>query len=50
MKFKSLVFIFVVFISILSCKKDNDGQDDFDAVAQASIDDDLLKNFLQTHL
>lgn len=41
----SLLLLFVIF----SCKKDDDDDEPFDHAAQAIIDDDVIREFLETH-
>lgn len=50
MKFKNLLFILAGLLSvIISCNNDDDAGDNFDAAAQALIDDEKLIEYLQTH-
>lgn len=50
MKLKYIVPIFTIIIALWSCNKDNNSNaDNFDAAAQAIIDDELLVEYLQTH-
>ncbi len=48
MRFKNLMLIFGLIITIVACSGDDDG-DNFDASAQALIDDATLIEYLQTH-
>ncbi len=49
MKLKYLITILTLTILLFSCKKDDDATDNFDASAQALIDDTELIEYLQTH-
>jgi len=50
MKLKFIITILTLMVVLFSCKNDDDAPvDDFDAAAQAIIDDDLLVEYLQTH-
>ncbi len=47
---KYILVVFVLFITIFSCKKDDDGGDEnFDHKAQALIDNEKLVEYLKTH-
>ena len=48
MKFKNLMLIFGLLVTIIACSSDDDG-DSFDAAAQALIDDANLIDYLKTH-
>ncbi|MCK4562393.1 MAG: FKBP-type peptidyl-prolyl cis-trans isomerase [Flavobacteriaceae bacterium] len=48
MKLKYLVFLLLGIIAF-SCSDDDDDKDDFDPIAQALIDDEILVEFLQSH-
>lgn len=49
MKIKKIALILTIGFVFFSCGKDNDSSVDFDAAAQAIIDDDALIEYLQTH-
>jgi len=50
MKFKNLIVVLGLLLAVVTCKSDDDGGgDNFDATAQALIDDDKLVEYLQTH-
>jgi hypothetical protein len=50
MKLKYIIPIFTLIITFLSCNKDDDGTvDNFDAAAQALIDDTTLIEYLKSH-
>ncbi|WP_298366936.1 FKBP-type peptidyl-prolyl cis-trans isomerase [uncultured Lutibacter sp.] len=49
MKIKYFIVLFVIGLAIFSCNKDDDENDNFDAEAQAVIDNDALISYLQTH-
>ncbi|WP_456442613.1 peptidylprolyl isomerase [Psychroserpens sp.] len=49
MKLKYLITILTLIIVLFSCKKDDDAADNFDAAAQALLDDTTLIEYLQTH-
>ncbi|MCF6346677.1 MAG: hypothetical protein L3J20_00045 [Flavobacteriaceae bacterium] len=49
MKLKYIIPIFTLSIIFLSCNKDDDATDNFDAAAQALIDDTTLIEYLKTH-
>jgi len=49
MKLKYIIPIVAFIIIFYSCKKDDNPADNFDAVAQAIIDDELLIEYLQSH-
>ena len=48
MKLKNLFFLLLLFTIATSCNKDND-KDKYDAATQATLDDEALKTYLQTH-
>jgi len=47
--FKYIIFILVIFITVYSCKKDDDADENFDHKAQAKTDDADLIDYLKTH-
>lgn len=50
MKFKNLIVLFALIIAIVACNNDDDSNTaNFDAAAQAIIDDETLIEYLQTH-
>ena len=50
MKFKNIVYLLALFFAIMACKKNDDDEvDNFDAAAQALIDDQTLIDYLKTH-
>jgi len=50
MNFKKLILLCIVLTSILACNNDDDNPvDDFDAAAQAIIDDETLIEYLKSH-
>jgi len=50
MKFKNLIVLFTLIIAIVACNNDDDSSTaNFDAAAQAIIDDETLIEYLQTH-
>tara|TARA_R110002073_G_scaffold72537_1_gene177727 strand:- start:766558 stop:767382 length:825 start_codon:yes stop_codon:yes gene_type:complete len=49
MKLKYIIPIFILIAALVSCNKDDDKEDDFDAAAQALIDDGDLIAYLQSH-
>ena len=50
MKFKNLIVLFTLIIAIIACNNDDDSSvDNFDAVAQAVIDDETLIEYLKSH-
>ena len=48
MKLKYIIPIFIVFLSYLSCNNDDD-KASFDPLTQAVLDDERLREYLQTH-
>jgi hypothetical protein len=50
MKIKNLIVLFTLIITIVACNKDdNSSANNFDAAAQAIIDDETLIEYLQSH-
>lgn len=49
MKFKSFYLLMGLLVAFAACNNDDDGGSDFDAAAQAIIDDDVLKEYMDTH-
>lgn len=49
LKLNAIIYIFILGLVIVSCKKDDDDIIPHDPVAQALIDDELLVEYLQTH-
>jgi FKBP-type peptidyl-prolyl cis-trans isomerase len=49
MTIRLIAFLIMLVVTISSCNKSNSTPDNFDAAAQALIDDDILVEYLQTH-